>query len=267
MSIILMVRFRKLYWLILIVTGISACGVDELSPCDNEPDMAGFLCKEYRFQNNTSIGYISYLYNKDGQVTRTDYNSTEGVLKKFITFEYENGKLKREASFEPDGDLLRETTYGYNNNNSLTDISNSENGVATTRKVFEYQNTFLTKESEFSNEQLDNYITYQYFNDDNKLYRKNYYNAQNNLINYTTHEYYYNNIRRYNHYSAAHEFLGYDVEHLNANGDILKFTEYNDLGEISSVIEYEYNTLGQLNKSTNYDGNEKALSHNLYLYY
>lgn len=260
-------RFYKFSLFLFLSIGLFACGVDKLSPCDGNPEMDGLLCKEYRYQEGTSIGYLSYLYNSDGQIIQTDYYSIEGTLKKFVTYQYENGQLAREASHNSDGDILRETTYNYNSDNSLSDINNNENGINKSRRVFEYQNTFLTKESQFSNEQLDSSITYQYFSDDGRLYKKSYYDSQNNLASYTTHQYFSNYKTRYNHYSSQHIFMGYDLEHFNADKTPQSFVSYGPLGEITGTIEYEYNELGQLSKSSTIDTDGKVVSHTLYMYY
>lgn len=253
-------------FLVLLVTLIS-CGTDELSPCEDNPEMKGLLCKEYRYENGTSIGYLSYFYNSQDQMVRTEYNSINGTTKKYVIFEYNDKNLVREASFSPDGNMLRETIYNYNNDNSLSDINHEENGASISRRIFEYQNTVLTKETELSNDQLDNYITYQYYSDDGKLYKKSYYNAQSQLTNYTTYEHFDNLKIRYNHYTANHNFTGYDVEHFNADNTPKEFVTYDTAGEIISTTKYDYNTLGLLNKSESLDSTETVISHILFLYY
>ncbi len=259
--------FRKFVFLISAIALFSSCNTDELSPCDSNQEMKGLLCKEYRHQKGEAIGYLSYFYNSKNQIVRTEYNTTKGATKKYVLFEYEGENLVKEAAFKPNGEMLRETTYSYNSDNSVSDINHAENGTNVLRRVFEYQNTILTRETEFSNELLDNYITYQYFSDDGQLYKKSYYDEASQLISYTTHEYFDNLKIRYNHYSANHNFTGYDIEHYNGDNTIQKFVSYNSQGEIVSTVKYEYDQLNLLTRSESLDSNDNIESYTVYIYH
>jgi len=262
-----MVRILQIAVFIFTLSIFSACQVDKFSPCDANKGIPGMLCKEYHFQNDASIGYISYYYNDAGQAVRKDYLEPGGNLKMYTQITYDNGKLKKETSFNPDGKQIRETDYNYDNQENLSAIDNLEDGVQVSQKKFEYQGTYLSKESEFSNGSLENYITYQYFQDDNRLFKKSYYNAQHQLISYTTNEYFPNHITRNNHYAANNVFTGYDLTQADEEDLPLRFTSYNAQSNVMEYTDYEYDASGNLTKTTQFDENGKALSYIIYVYF
>jgi hypothetical protein len=258
---------KQFYSLVFILSVfIASCRVDEFSPCDDAPGMEGLLCKEFRFENSESIGYLAYYYNSDKQLTRKDYNATSGELKKYDTFAYENGQISIERSYDSEGKLLLQKDYLYDALSNLSNVYHIENGVEVAYKQFEYSDTLLQKESSFNYNQLENYTVYQYYNGETNLYRKSVYSASNELLNYTTIEYFVNNYERHNHYTGNHVFTGYDVFVYAVNDNITRSSVYDFTGKLMSYIDYVYNTKGQLDVSNQYDEDGKLRKNNKYIY-
>jgi len=254
------------YFYFLFIIFFASCRVDEFSPCDDAPGMEGLLCKEFRFEQNASIGYLAYYYNTEKQLSRMEYKTTEGELKKYDTFEYENNKISKERSFTDDGNLLNEKKYTYNALQNLSNVYHIEGGVEVSYKSFEYSDTLLRKESNFDHDQLENYMLYDYYNDDVKLYRKSLYSATGELLNYTNMEYFVNNFERHNHYTGTHVFTGYEVFEYDNNGSINRSLVYDAIGKLISYIQYSYNQAEQLDSSCEYDAEGKLLKNNKFIY-
>lgn len=263
---ILMGRFTSVFLFALILLAATGCRVDELSPCEGDIGIPGLLCKEYRFLEEEPIGSLSYFYDKNGILTRVDYNAVDGELKKYILYIYDGDKLMKEISHKPNGEQIQEVTFNYNENNSLLGIDSTESSGQVSRKTFEYENEVLRRESEYRQEVLTNYANYQYF-DDGTLFKKLYHKGNGSLTGYTTYEFYSNSITRYKHYTASHIYLGYDAEHRNADDKITEFTSYNPAFEILSTTKYTYDELNQLEEKVEYDENGKVIAKYVYKYY
>jgi hypothetical protein len=253
---------------------LASCRVDEFSPCDKQEgmegllcSMEGLLCKEIRFENSVSIGYLAYYYNPEKLLSRKDYKSIEGQLKKYDTFTYENGKLSQEDSYDENGELLAQKKYFYNDLLNLSAVYFIENGVEVSYKTYEYADSLLAKESTFSYNELENYTIYQYYNGETRLYRRSLYSAAGELLSYTEFEYFVNNFERHDHYTGSHAFTGYDVIILDENGNQIRSSVYNVEGTVISWIEYTYNQYGQLDTSSEYDEDGKLRKNTKFIYY
>ncbi len=260
-----MKNFYALFIFILFIS-LASCRVDEFSPCDNAPGMEGLLCKEFRFENDASIGYLAYYYNSDRLFNRKEYKATDGQLKKYDTYEYETGKLSIEHSFTEEGKLISEKKYTYNSSSNLSNVTHIEDGVEVSYKSFEYTDTLLQKESNYSFNQLDNYTVYQYYNGETNLYRKSLYSAAGELLSYTNIEYFINNYQRHNHYNGNYEFTGYDVYVYDNAQNILRFSIYDATGKLITLTEYNYSSEGQLDSSSEYDEDGKLRKNNKFIY-
>jgi hypothetical protein len=250
----------------VVFISLTSCRVDEFSPCDDAPGMEGLLCKEFRFEDNESIGYLAYYYNSDKQLVRKDYKSTDGELKKYDTFTYINGKISAENSYDAEGKLLAEKEYLYDALLNLSNVYHIENGVEVAYKQYEYNDTLLKKESSFNHNLLENYTVYQYYNGETNLYRKSLYSAAGELLNYTNIEYFVNNYERHNHYTGSHIFTDYEVFEFNASGNTTRSSVYNSSGKRISYIEYSYNSNGQLDTSREYDEDDKLSKNTKFIY-
>lgn len=246
---------------------LSSCSVDEFSPCDNAPGMEGLLCKEFRFENNETIGYLTYYYNSDKQLVRREYQSTDGELKRYDTFTYAGEKISTENTYDAQGNLLTEKEYLYDALQNLSNVYHIENGVEVAYKQYEYNDTLLKKESSYNHNQLENYTVYQYYNGETNLYRKSLYSAAGELLNYTNIEYFVNGSERHNHYTGSHIFTGYDVFEFNTDGNIVRSSVYDYSGKRISYIEYTYNNKGQLDTSREYDEDDKLRKNNKFIYH
>ncbi len=252
---------------IFLAVFVASCSVDEFSPCNDAPGMEGMLCKEFRFENNASIGYLAYYYNSEKQLTRMDFKANDGQLKKYDTFIYENGNISVERSYDAEGKLLNEKEYQYDALSNLSNVYHIENGVEVAYKQFEYSDTLLQKESSFNHSQLENYTVYQYYNGETNLYRKSVYSASNELLSYTNIEYFVNNYERHNHFTGNHIYTGYDVFVFDAGKNITRSSVYDYTGKLMSYIEYTYNASGQLDISNQYDEDGKLRKNNKYIYH
>lgn len=259
---------KQFYSLVLIFTVLlSSCRVDEFSPCDDAPGMEGLLCKEFRFENNETIGYLAYYYNSNKQLVRKDYKSADGELKKYDTFTYATGKISAENYYNAQGKLIAEKEYLYDALLNLSNVYHIENGVEVAYKQYEYNDTLLKKESSFNYNLLENYTVYQYYNGETNLYRKSVYSSSNELLSYTNIEYFVNNYERHNHYTGSHIFTGYDVFEFDASGNIVRSSVYDFSGKRMSYIQYTYNSSGQLDTSREYDEDNKLRKNNKYIYH
>jgi len=254
-------------FIFILLLSLASCRVDEFSPCEEAPGMEGLLCKEFRFENNESIGYLAYYYNSDRLLNRMDYKSTDGQLKKYDLLEYEGAKLSKERSYDEAGKLLHEKKYTYNALENISSVYHIEDGVEVSYKSFEYTDTLLQKESNFNFNQLDNYIVYQYYNGETNLYRKSLYSASGELLCYTNIEYFVNNYQRHNHYSGNHIFTGYDVFVFDDTGNRTRSSVYDFSGKLVSYIEYTWNTKGQLDETSEFDEAGKLMKNNKFIYH
>ncbi len=259
----------KIFYLFIsiITLFLTSCRVDEFSPCDVQEGMEDLLCKEFRFEHNSSIGYLVYYYNEQEQLSRMEYKSTDGELKKYDTFEYDDNKLSKETAYDAKGNLIREKLYTYNSTENLSNVYHIENGVEVFYKAYEYSDTLLKKESTFNHNELENYTLYQYYNGETNLYRKSFYAANGELMNYTNIEYFVNNFERHNHYTGNHVSTGYDVYTYDENQNITRFSSYNASGKLVSYIDYNYNAKGQLDTSEEYDEDGKKIKNNKFIYH
>ncbi len=246
---------------------LSSCRVDDFSPCDDAPGMEGLLCKEFRFENNVSIGYLAYYYNAEKHLSRKDYKAVDGELKKYDTFIYENGKLSKEQSYDENAKMLLEKEYHYDAFSNLSNVYHIEDGVEVSYKSFEYTDTLLQKESNFNHTELENYTVYQYYNGETNLYRKSLYSAAGELLSYTNIEYFVNNYERHNHYNGSHAFTGYDVFNFDEAGNLTRSSVYDATGKLLSYIEYSYNADGQLDISKEYDEDGILRKNNKFIYH
>lgn len=256
----------RYFYLFIFLVSIAACRVDEFSPCDDVDAAQGLLCKEFRFENNSSIGYLAYFYNTENQLSRKDYKSPDGKLKKYDTFFYENNKLVKERSYDGNSNLIVEKEYLYDSQSNLSNVSHFEGGVEVAYKSFEYAETLLKKESNFNHDQLEDYTVYQYYNGETRLYRRSLYSAADQLMNYTNIEYFVNNYERHSHYTGNHLFTGYHLYYYNGNGNLTRASEYDQTGTLISNIEYEYNELDRLDISREYDEEGILRKHNKFIY-
>lgn len=84
-----------------------------------EPDDQLRIKKEFRHYADGSFDTLEYWYDDAGHVVRKDLYDDEGVLESKEVFEYRDGLLVKEMTFEGDDELLAETEYTYDDDGLL----------------------------------------------------------------------------------------------------------------------------------------------------
>ena len=84
-----------------------------------EPDEKSRIRKEYIHYADGSYDMIEYHYNASGQITKKVQSDNDGVVEHSVEYEYNNGHLVAEVSFDEEGTMISETTYEYDEDGLL----------------------------------------------------------------------------------------------------------------------------------------------------
>lgn len=236
-----MTRFSPLAALFPLL--LIGCRPDVLLPCDQtDLEFSGLLCREYRFSNGNPIGYLDYTYRGDSAIDISTYD-THSMLQKTATERYADGQLRTVVErFGNDNRLVR--SYNYSNSGLLNCIIF---GAADSSECYFYDAQDRVRMVEWRADTLRLRATeYRYFADEDLLYRLNFFDETDSLVEYRNHEYFLDGRVRIDHFTGGHVFLGHAVEQRNAEGSLLtsRFTAPDQV--VTNRIDYTYDAHGRI---------------------
>jgi len=223
------------------------CQPDVLLPCEqSNQEWSGLLCREYRFRNGSPIGYLDYTYRGDSAIDISTYD-TQAILQKTSTERYDAGQLRTVVErFGSDNRLVR--SYNYSNSGLLDCIVF---GAVDSSECYTYDAQGRVRLMEWYADTLRLRATeYRYFEDEDRLYRINFYDGSDSLLEYRNHEYFLDGRVRIDHFAGDHSFLGHEVEMRTMDGRLLssRFTAPDQ--SITHRTECSYDANGRLIERT-----------------
>ncbi len=250
---------RTIYILYALIF-FSSCSTDVIIPCDETDEHSGNLCREYRYYNSSSVGYVefeykgdtaivSYFYNQNNSLEQTTTEKLVDGRTSIITKQFPNAPSLIQSWHYNDMDSLAMIVYG--GNDSLVEIT-FENGKR--KNEFYYHNSILNR-----------YNVYQYYQDDGKLLQISVFNAEDSLISYRKFEHFSTGQIRTTFYTSEQELIGRLVRSYSAQGLII-FSEFTaESGQVTEREDYSYDGAGKLTEQSGFIGNHSSKS--VYLYY
>ena len=210
--------------------------------------------------------------NKIGKklMKRTEYKS-DGTVKMQYEYEYDrNGKLTKLTSYKPDGTIYKQSEY-----NANEDIIRTMDYSTDRTLCFLYEYEYdekgnMTKQTAYNDDGTISYIsereydesgkviksasynadgemtsqTVSEYNSDGKMSKSTSYNADGTISSWIEYEYDENKnntkFTLYQNNNGKTRILLTETYELDAEGDILKVTDYKSDGKISSWVLYEY---------------------------
>ena len=250
----------RIYTILFLIAVLSSCETDRLAPCEEGLGSVGNVCRQYRFADERSIGYIDYIYEADS-LRRESYFDEDVRLRKTVTYRYENGRISSIAEQFPN-QATRVQTWHYNEMDSLWQVVYGSNDSII---QITYVDGKRKEQRFFHNGQLNRSLEYRYFQDDGKLYRVSYFNDNDSLLSYRNHEYFSTGQQRVSHYTSDHALIGRRVYRFSQLGLITSNEFTNSEGVVTYREDYIYDIAGKLVESNKTDRGQT--SKNVYLYY
>lgn len=223
---------------------LSACERDGLIPCAGDGPI-GQLCREYRYYNDSPIGYVDFLTEGDTVLTSEIYDQQHRLQKTKKEW-LVNGKTSVIAEQYPDEDT-KVQTWHYNGFDSLETIVFGANDSS---MHIIYENGKRKTESYIHGDSLVRYFTYRYFQDDGNLYRIYLYNAKDSLLSYRSFEYFSTGQKRVSFYTSCNELIGRKVFRFLQNGLISSIEFTNDEEAVTERSDYLYDASFNLIEKT-----------------
>lgn len=219
--------------------------------------MSGKLCREYRFTNDSPIGYLEYAYRGDSAIDISTYDA-QANLQKTSTERYEGGQLRTVVErFGSNNRLVR--SYNYLNSGLLECIVF---GAVDSVECYTYDpEGRMTLVQSLADSVKLRATEYRYFVDEDRLYRIYFYDGNDSLLEYRNHEYFLDGRVRIDHFAGDHRFLGHAVEERTADGRLLssRFTAPDLV--ITHRVQCSYDVSGRLTErnATRPFGNERSV--------
>lgn len=208
--------------------------------------------------------------NKKKLIKQTKYNS-DGTVKFQYEFEYDqNGKVTKYTIYNPDGTIYKQSEYNANEDIIRTMDYSTD---ITLCFLYEYEydaNGNMTKQTAYNDDGTISYIsereydetgkviksasynadgtmtsqTVSEYNSDGKMSKSTSYNADGTISSWSEYEYDENKnntkFTLYQNNNGKTRILLTETYELDAEGNILKVTDYKSDGKISSWVLYEY---------------------------
>jgi hypothetical protein len=237
----------------------AACRTDALLPCENEGPV-GEICREYRYSDDDAIGFAEFEYEPDILTTENIYDQHSNLIKTIIEH-FEDGKTVIIAEQYPDKESIVQSWH-YGDNDSIRQIYF---GGIDSLIEYAYENEKRLRDEYFHDGELDRWTSYRYYQDDGKLYRKTFYNAEDSLLRYENYQYFSNGQNRVTYYTPSHQITGRRVVRFSQLGLITSNEFTNADGVVTQNENYIYDVAGKLveRHALNFDQSAKSV----YLYY
>lgn len=237
-------KFRSVTAILFGCFAIQSCGADELLPCDEDAALLGLLCREYRYENETPVGFVDFVYNKDSIVEQYLYDA-QTILRKTVIERYEGGQLQTVAERYQNG-LNIVSSYHYLSNDSLECIIF---GAADSSTCFTYVNGKRFKEEAYHGPDMVRYSEYRYYPQDGRLFRISRFDGNDSLLSYLDYDYFFGGIIRVDHYLGDHTFIGYEVTDMDVAGNVLSVQYADSSGAARWRLDNTYDADGRLTET------------------
>ncbi|MBL4587116.1 MAG: hypothetical protein JKX84_08695 [Flavobacteriales bacterium] len=238
----------------------SSCTRDELVPCDKYGGIQGNMCREYRFVNGSSVGYLEFEHKGDTAIFTSFYNENN-VLQQTSVKRFEDGRINAIATQFPDGPSLVQSWH-YNELDSLSIIVFGANDSLI--KVT-YEEGQRVRETYSSDSVVSRYTRYQYFQADGVLFKVSDYNGKDSLLRYRILEDFSNGKKRINYFAGNNVNLGYRISDFSNSG-LITSSEFRDAtGIVTETATYLYNAKDNLTERAETTANSSSKS--IFLYY
>lgn len=194
------------------------CQPDALLPCEeDDAELSGLLCREYRFSNGSPVGYLEYAYRGDSAIDISTYD-TQGILKKTATERYEGGLLRTVVErFSSESRVVR--SYNYSVTGLLDCIVF---GAVDSTQCHTHDTQGRITEVRWQADSLLLRATeYRYFEDEDRLYRVYFRDGNDSITEYRNHTYFLYGRVRIDHFTGQHVFLGHTVEERTPDGRLI----------------------------------------------
>lgn len=235
-----------LLWLMAIV--LSSCTTDVLLPC-SEDGVAGELCREYRYFNDSPVGYVTFAQQGDSLMTSNSYNQASN-LEKTVTEQFDDGRISIISEKFPDKES-RVQTWHYNEMDSLWLIVYGANDSSL---EISYENGKRLREVYSHQGVMKRYNEYRYFTDDGQLYRIYNFGGDGALLRYRSFEYFHSTGQtRVSYYSAENDLVGKRVYN-SQNGLITSIVFSDNSGTVTERSDYIYDASLHLVEKTEMKG-------------
>jgi len=235
-------RWRNISVGIALLTVLAGCMTDQPVECEALTGLEGELCREYRFENGTSVGYVQYAYRGDTAIDLSHFDPFHS-LKKTETRSFWLGQLRSVVERYPDGSRVVRSYY-YLPNDSLECIVF---GMVDSTVCFSYDGMGRpVRETYVIGDVVTRSIEYRYFEDEDRLYRISFLDANDSITEYRNHIYFFDGTVRIEHFTGDNVFIGHAVERLRADGKLSARQFSAADGVVSENTEWSYDALGRL---------------------
>lgn len=249
----------KNFAFILITFLFCACQTDTLLPCDNDGPV-GEICREYRYSNEAAIGYLEFEYESENSTTAYLFDQHSNLIKTIVEH-FEDGKTSVIAEQYPDKESVIQSWH-YNEQDSLFKIYY---GGIDSIIEFSYENGKRLRDDYYHNGELNRWVSYRYYQDDGKLYRKSFYNSADSLVRYENYQYFNTGQNRITYYTPSHQVVGRRVVRFSQLGLITSNEFTNSEGLVTERENYIYDVAGKLVERSGI--NQVQSTKSVYLYY
>lgn len=256
---------RSARYLILMLVLLVSCSKDEFIPCDCDRNNPGTVCREYKYENDTYIGYIDYKYDPSHNLTEKRYFSPNG-LSKYIRYQYSPmNKLLRESHYSRNNNLENYYLYTYNSFDSIASSSYYEHESLINKSDFQYNTArLLSRRLNYQGEKLSG-IEKSDYDDQNVLWKQTLLTPDSTLISYKIFEFFNNHFERISCYDQEGNFSGYSILQYTGGNKLVLVRHYDRYKEFSGSEVFEYKD-NMLIKYSVLDAYGLVLSYNVYQY-
>jgi YD repeat-containing protein len=221
---------------------MAGCMADQPVECEPVVGAEGKLCREYRYENGNSVGYVQYAYRGDTAIDLSHFDPFHS-LRKTETRSYWEGQLRSVAERFADGSRVVRS-YSYLPGDSLECIVF---GMVDSTVCFGYDALHRRiRETHATGDTVTRSIDYRYFEDEDRLYRISFRDASDSITEYRNHIYFFDGTVRIEHFAGEHTFLGHAVEQWAPDGRLLSRRFSDTTGTVTATAEWRYDPQGRL---------------------
>jgi len=251
---------KKITLLFPVLLCLSSCSQDVEVPCDKFGGIQDNLCREYRYVNGKSIGFLEFEYKGDSALVASFYN-TNAALLQTTTTRLKDGRTNVIVTDYPDRKSLVESWH-YNEMDSLNRIVFGAND-SVVEMTYEDGNRIL--EAHFTDSILKRYTVYHFYLNENVLFRVSDFNGQDSLLRYKTIENFSNGIRRVDYFDGNDLSSGHWRFRLSPTGLVISGEFRDENGDVAKTETYSYNSSS--NPVEHIETKADQTSKSVFLYY
>lgn len=220
----------------------TGCMADQPIECEPIAGSEGKLCREYRYENDASVGYVQYTYQGDTAIDQSHFDPFHS-LRKTETRSYWDGQLRSKVERFADGSRVVRS-YNYLPSDSLECIVF---GMVDSTVCFDYDGLDRRiLETHAIGDVVTRSTEFRYFEDEDRLYRVSFRDANDSITEYRNHIYFFDGTVRIEHFSSNHTFLGHAVENWTTDGRLLQWQFSDTTGVVIETKVWLYDAHGRL---------------------